>query len=316
MPDSLKIWGTEYTGVAGFIAKDSSNNEYTYTRPSGTVSITENGVVDVVAYASASIDVDRTGGHVVQDGSSIAIPSNEVDSGFSLNDWISGDEPSGDIVYTSDKKPKDQALAYAKAIGALTIEKNIEISSYFAQGSSVTSVSAPLVTKANWYAFTGCTSLVSISFPKLTDIPRSMFENCRFSVAAFPALTGNGGVGAYALRSNSVLIAADFGSPKNLAAQAFQSDTSLVTVILRKDTIVTLDNVSVFQSTPFASGGTGGTIYIPKSLYDCLGDGTSSDYKAATNWSTMDGYGTITWACIEGSYYETHYADGTEIPST
>lgn len=49
---------------------------------------------------------------------------------------------------------------------------------------------------------------------------------------------------------------------------------------------------------------TGGTIYIPKVLYDHLGDGTSLDYKAATNWSTVDGYGAITWAKIEGSAYE------------
>lgn len=315
MSDSLRIWGTDYTGIKGFKVNDGNDNTLAYVRPQGTKSITQNGNnIDVSEYASASVNVDRTGGHVIQEEGSIVIPADEADSGFSLNDWISGDEPSGDIVYASDKKPKDQALAYTKAIGALTIEKNIEISNYFAQWSSVTSVNAPLVTKANWYAFFNCTSLVSISFPKLTDIPRSMFEGCRFSVAAFPALTGNGGVGAYALRSNSVLVAADFGNPQKLSAQAFQNDTSLVTVILRKNTIVTLDNISVFQSTPFASGGTGGTIYIPKLLYDALGTGTN-DYKAATNWSTIDGYGTITWAQIEGSQYENYYVDGTEIPS-
>ena len=47
-----------------------------------------------------------------------------------------------------------------------------------------------------------------------------------------------------------------------------------------------------------------GTIYIQKVLYDRLGDGASLDYKAATNWSTVDGYGTITWAKIESSAYE------------
>ena len=80
--------------------------------------------------------------------------------------------------------------------------------------------------------------------------------------------------------------------------------------------MVSLYNLAAFTGTPFASGGTGGTIYIPKSLYDHLDDGTSSDYKAATNWSTIDGYGTITWAKIEGTYYETHYADGTLIPTS
>lgn len=62
MPDSLTIFGTTYSNVAGFIAKDSSNNEYTYTRPSGTVNITENGVVDVTAYSSAIVNISGGGG--------------------------------------------------------------------------------------------------------------------------------------------------------------------------------------------------------------------------------------------------------------
>ena len=63
-------------------------------------------------------------------------------------------------------------------------------------------------------------------------------------------------------------------------------------------------NTNAFNSTPFASGGTGGTIYIPETLYNHLGDGTALDYKSATNWSVIDAYGTITWAKIEGSPYE------------
>ena len=55
------------------------------------------------------------------------------------------------------------------------------------------------------------------------------------------------------------------------------------------------------------------TVYIPKVFYDHLGDGTADDYKNATNWTGKAN--TVTWAQIEGSYYETHYGDGTEIPS-
>ena len=85
------------------------------------------------------------------------------------------------------------------------------------------------------------------------------------------------------------------------------------TIILRNSSLTSLTNYNVFRGSRYASGGAGGTIYIPKSLYDHLGDGTSLDYKAATNWSTVEGYGTITWAQIEGSIYETQYADGTPI---
>lgn len=46
--------------------------------------------------------------------------------------------------------------------------------------------------------------------------------------------------------------------------------------------------------TPFASGGSGGSIYVPQSLI--------STYPTKTNWSTYNGYGTITWQPIESTY--------------
>lgn len=93
----------------------------------------------------------------------------------------------------------------------------------------------------------------------------------------------------------------------------FQNCASFNKLILRAPDLYKFTYMEVFLGTPFASGGSGGTIYIPKSLYDHLGDDSSLDYKAATNWSTLDGYGTITWAKIEGSIYENAYADGTPI---
>lgn len=93
----------------------------------------------------------------------------------------------------------------------------------------------------------------------------------------------------------------------------WQNCSSLGTIILRHTSINALPNVNCLNNTPFKNGGAGGTIYIPKSLYDHLGDGSALDYKSATNWSTIDGYGTITWAQIEGSIYENAYADGTPI---
>lgn len=76
------------------------------------------------------------------------------------------------------------------------------------------------------------------------------------------------------------------------------------TIVLDSPVVPTLSGSNLIASSAFVSGGTGGTIYIPKSLYDHLGDGTEYDYKAATNWSTLDSYGTVTWAQIEGSEYE------------
>ena len=48
-----------------------------------------------------------------------------------------------------------------------------------------------------------------------------------------------------------------------------------------------------------------GKLYVPSSLI--------SSYQAATNWSTILGYANNQILPIEGSMYETQYADGTPI---
>ena len=132
----------------------------------------------------------------------------------------------------------------------------------------------------------------------------------KITAIALPNITSLGNQTFYRAQ---LLQAVDLGpNCGSIGASTFQDDTALTTLILRKATVNTLSATSAFNNTPFASGKSGGTIYIPQTLYNALGTGTN-DYKAASNWSTIDGYGTITWAKIEGSYYETHYADGTAI---
>lgn len=170
--------------------------------------------------------------------------------------------------------------------------------------------------------FNGCTSLMSITnanFPKLFRMySTSIFANCtNLELFCVPKL----GTQSIGYMSNSTfegctkLETVDMASLSRIVGSTFKNCTSLNLLIFRKSSVFTLDNVNAFTGTPFASGGTGGTIYIPKTLYDALGTGTN-DYKAATNWSVLDGYGTITWAKIEGSQYENYYADGTPIPTT
>lgn len=58
MTDTLEIFGTEYTGVAGIIATDDNDTDLTYIRPQGTKSITQNGSdIDVTEYASVDVNV-------------------------------------------------------------------------------------------------------------------------------------------------------------------------------------------------------------------------------------------------------------------
>lgn len=107
----------------------------------------------------------------------------------------------------------------------------------------------------------------------------------------------------------------DFTAPGSggITNRCFDGAAQLSVLILRGQEIYPLRNIAAFSNSSVDSGGAGCTIYIPKALYDHLGDNSSLDYKAATNWSTINGYGTITWAKIEGSIYENAYADGTPI---
>lgn len=146
----------------------------------------------------------------------------------------------------------------------------------------------------------------------LTTSASCFYRACQNGAMVFPVMNDTGG--GFSQCYAKVI---DFGGNLSIKNNGFNGSTYLDTLIFRKSSgLVSLGNITQFNGTPFKSGGTGGTIYIPKVLYDHLGDGTSLDYKAATNWSTIEGYGTITWAKIEGSIYETQYADGTSIPSS
>lgn len=191
---------------------------------------------------------------------------------------------------------------------------------------SLTSIDFPLLTGSNnsTYneSFSGCSALVNVHLPKFKIAWNYTFKGCTaLTVLVLPSWSYGNTQEFYGCTHLKYFDCGDKNISSNLGSNftsgsGFQNCSSLDTIIIRNPVRRGLAGTSVFNGTPFASGGTGGTIYIPKSLYDHLGDNTSSDYQSATNWSTVYGYGTITWAKIEGSYYETHYADGTEIPTT
>lgn len=97
----------------------------------------------------------------------------------------------------------------------------------------------------------------------------------------------------------------DDGSVKKVSQYTFYGCSILDKIIIRESNLMPLDNLNAFTNTPYDSGGAGGEIYVPSALI--------SSYQTATNWTTLNGYGHTTWKAIEGSYYETHYADGTPI---
>ena len=87
---------------------------------------------------------------------------------------------------------------------------------------------------------------------------------------------------------------------------AFNGASAMNVLILRKSSgVVPLQNINAFGNTPFASGKSGGTLYVPNSLI--------SAYQSASNWVTILGYATNSIQKIEGSIYANAYADGTVI---
>lgn len=89
----------------------------------------------------------------------------------------------------------------------------------------------------------------------------------------------------------------DIGKAKSIAANTFANCYKLQTLIMRRTSVTTCANVSAFLNTPLRGySSRTATIYVPESLID--------SYKAASVWTTINGYGYVEWKKIEGSDYE------------
>ena len=203
--------------------------------------------------------------------------------------------------------------------------ENCEIiyESAFESCSALEVIDAPAVIRLDQATFRNCASLKKVHFEHFKNASSSrelhyLFQNCtKLKVAVTYDCSMYGG--DYIFSGDSELEALDFNSYNGRFVGRYstlQNCTNLATIVIRDSTkVYALANTPTFNGTPFASGKSGGTIYLPKVLYDELGTGSALDYKSATNWSVIDGYGTITWEQLEGSQYENYYVDGTPINS-
>lgn len=169
--------------------------------------------------------------------------------------------------------------------------------SSFYNCSSLTSASFPAVTYIASSAFYNCTNLTSSSFPVVTSIASNAFYNCSklTSITLNSSFSGSGQ--SYMFASCVSLSEFDWKNGKSIASNMFSGCTNLNVLVLRKsDAICTLSYTSAFNNTPFASGGTGGTLYVPQDLI--------ASYQSANNWSTILGYENNQIKAIEGSIYE------------
>ena len=222
-------------------------------------------------------------------GGTVTFYENGGGGGYTAEDILTGAAPSGEIAMAATSKLPTYAISGRNAITQLTI------------------TFAANVTTADTYTITQNSGLDKLILKKSSGgvIPSAnYFISNNTGLKELDMRDFSGSLSPNSLRNNTALQIADIGAPTSIAVTTFYADAALKTLIIRSTSIPSLANVNAFQNTPYYSNGSGGTIYIPKSLYDHLGDGTANDYKAATNWSTLDGYGHTTWAKIEGSIYE------------
>lgn len=309
--------------------------------PTGTKSITANGTgIDVYSYQYADVAVPNSysagdEGKVVSNGALVAQTSDTVTvndtydttlinsltvnvsgGSISVDDIATNTQPSGAVTLGSGVTSISDYAFYNKPITSLSGANVTSIGEYALQGTQIASITdtdfPSLGVSANYSVLLKMSNLVNIKLSgtkiRLNSGSYGLRNNTKLETAEFPnaasGLSTNNNVASYTFGGCTKLELCDVGLCRTISANAFNGATIMDTLILRYTSVVALSNVSAFTNTPFASGKAGGDIYIPKSLYDHLGDGTSSDYKAATNWSTVNGYGTITWHKIEGSIYE------------
>lgn len=179
------------------------------------------------------------------------------------------------------------------------------------------------------YVLSTCLFLKKVYFPKLRtgtqtssgwyNCPTGMFWGCTALEYADSDYIGgrNTALGSSTFSGCSSLKTCDFRDIMNIAASVFYNCTSLNMIVFRNvDHIAICGNINAFNGTPFASGGTGGTVYVPDALI--------SSYQSATNWSTILGYTNNQIKSIESTHTDPnapidltlYYADGTPIPTT
>ena len=242
-----------------------------------------------------------------------------------------------DLAFYGNVKLVSATLSKASIIGSsafrycsvlsdvsLPAAKTIHISA-FASCLALSTISLPEATVIGSYAFQSCTTLVSADLPKVTKIHDSAFSQCYLLEDLNLPYGCSPGAGtfygcshiSYWVHDSTGIYTACFQNCRNLLAvdvsttfnatrqSMFANCQNLSIVIIRKNGVVALSHINCFGSTPFSSGGTGGTLYVYSAQV--------SAYKTATNWATILGYANNQTLPIEGSPYESVFADGTPI---
>lgn len=216
--------------------------------------------------------------------------------------------------YVTDWQFAEKKFTYLSMPNVVTLQKD---NVFYQSTIDTLELNNLQVCRGNFFAYS---TIQNLSVPKLVTVGTSAFQYCTLSSLNLPnfvnctgqtAFKGMNNLlaavlpkcttpGRYSFESCGHLTAVDFTALSTIPQGLFNRCTALNVIVLRNTTAVALENVNAFLNM----GGKAVTVYVPSALV--------ATYPTMTNWASVTG-ATLTFASIEGSQYETQYADGTVI---
>lgn len=193
--------------------------------------------------------------------------------------------------------------------GSASVVSNITaLKNWALYNTTLTNLSLPNLATAGEYAFQSatCNPSRSLYLPELVTVNNYTFRGFNgITKLVLPKVTAINKTALFGDMHD--LEALDLGASSNYGFNAWACSgcSKLAIIVIRKNAVLPLSNVNALNATCFADGNTGGVLYVPSARI--------SAYKSATGWSTILGYTNNEIRAIEGSIYETQYADGTAI---
>ena len=259
------------------------------------------------------------GDTIVLDGQTSIVLS----GGFDADGFANGTYPSGDMIFSTATTLREYLMKGCVNITSVDAPAaTMILERAFAGCTNLKSVNTPLAEEIRNYAFIDCTHLETVNAPEAYTVMNYAFKNCQsLKKINFPKAESIGvqcfhSVGTEASPVESIVLpsveslntecfmhahvnAIDIGPGiGSLPSGAFSrsGDNYIPILILRSHDVVTTSTAGAI------AGITANTkVYVPQDLI--------ASYKAASRWSDK---GDIFYP-IEGSEYETKYADGTPI---